>query len=158
MHIYVSIYIYIYIYIYICIYICTYMYIHIYMYIYMDMYIYMYVYVYIFTIYILISVNLLNLNNKLLVLFCVCGYKNNRFIVNSNHRPNSSVNFWPDMVAKQFNAFSSDEIYEAIFFKIWITVWQSNKLWSEFFSEQNNSLMHAMEFMKWILGSYKIAV
>ena len=46
----------------------------------------MYMYIYTYHIY-TCQCNLLNLNNNLLF-FCVCGYKNNRFIVNSNQRPN----------------------------------------------------------------------
>ena len=64
--------------------VCMYIYIYIYIYIYST---YVCICIYILTIYILANVNLLNLNNNLLF-FCVCGYKNNRFIVNSNQRPN----------------------------------------------------------------------
>ena len=81
-------------------------------------------YQYILTICILININLLNLNNNLLMFLCVCGYKNNRFIVNSNQRPNNSVttesfevNFFPNMVTKQFNTSSSNEIYKVSFFQ-----------------------------------------
>ena len=56
--------------------------------------------------------------------FCVCGYKNNRFIVNSNQGPNNSVttesfevSFFTDMATKQFNTSSSNEIYEVNFFQ-----------------------------------------
>ena len=48
-------------------------------------------YIDIITIYILINVHLLNLNNNLQMIFCVRGYKNNRFIANSNQRLNNSV-------------------------------------------------------------------
>ena len=74
--------------------------------------------------YILTSVNLFNLNNNLLMFFYVCGSKNNRFIVNGNQRPNNSVttesfevNFFPNMVTKQFNTSSPNEIYEVNFFQ-----------------------------------------
>ena len=66
----------------------------------------------------LTNVNLLNLINNLLMFFCVCGYKNNRFIVNSNNSVTTEsfeVNFFPDLVAKQFNTSSSNEIYEVNF-------------------------------------------
>ena len=60
-------------------------------YICMGIYIHIYTYQYILTISVLTNVNLLNLNNNLLMFFCVCGYKNDCFTVNSNQRPNNSV-------------------------------------------------------------------
>ena len=58
------------------------------------------------------------------MLFYVCGYKNNSFIVNGNQRPNNSVttesfekNFFPNMVTKQFNTSNPNEIYEVNFFQ-----------------------------------------
>ena len=103
----------------------------IFIYIYIQIYIYTYIYVPIFTIlpyvtiYILTNANLHNLINNLLIFFlCGCGYKNDRFIVNINQRPNDNVtaesfevNFLPDMVTKQFNASSSNEICGVIFFQ-----------------------------------------
>ena len=96
------------------------------MYLYLStyiLYLYIYTYQYILSMYILINVDL-NVNNNMLMFSCLCCSKNNRFIVNINYRPNNCVtnecfeaNFFSNMVPKQCNTFSSNKMYQVIFFQ-----------------------------------------